>query len=71
MSETPRRHWLTRYDPDSGDEYGELCNCGIGDNHNAAEFQAYLDEVEHETAQLMERDLRERLEKEKGDGGPI
>lgn len=29
-------HWLTRYDPDDGEPYGEICHCGIGDDHDAA-----------------------------------
>lgn len=64
-------HWMTYFDPESGEAFGEACGCGIGDDHTAAEFNAYLDEAERETALQMERDLRERLEKEKGDGGPV
>lgn len=29
-------HWLTRYDPDDGEPYGELCDCAIGEDHNAS-----------------------------------
>ncbi len=29
-------HWLTRYDPDDGEPYGEICRCAIGDDHDAA-----------------------------------
>lgn len=29
-------HWLTRYDPDDGEAYGEVCRCEIGEDHNAA-----------------------------------
>lgn len=31
---TRERHWLTRYDPDDGEPYGELCPCEIGANHD-------------------------------------
>lgn len=29
-------HWLTRYDPDDGEPYGELCDCEIGEDHDGA-----------------------------------
>lgn len=29
-------HWLTRYDPDDGEPYGELCECEIGEDHDGA-----------------------------------
>lgn len=32
--DTPERHWLTRYDPDDGEPYGELCDCEIGEDHD-------------------------------------
>ena len=28
-------HWLIRYDPDDGEPYGEICDCEIGDDHDA------------------------------------
>ena len=28
-------HWLIRYDPDDGEPYGEVCDCEIGDDHDA------------------------------------
>lgn len=28
------RHWVTRYDPDDGEPFGELCDCPIGRDHN-------------------------------------
>ena len=27
-------HWLTLYDPDTGEPYGTLCDCGIGEDHD-------------------------------------
>ena len=27
--------WLIRYDPDDGEPYGEICDCEIGDDHDA------------------------------------
>lgn len=27
-------HWLTRYDPDNGEAYGEICDCEIGQDHD-------------------------------------
>ena len=27
--------WLIRYDPDDGEPYGEVCDCEIGDDHDA------------------------------------
>lgn len=30
-------HWMTRYDPDDGEPYGELCDCAIDEDHDAAE----------------------------------
>lgn len=29
-------HWLTKYDEDNGEPYGEVCDCEIGDDHNGA-----------------------------------
>lgn len=31
---TMMRHWVTRYDPDDGEPFGELCACEIGHDHN-------------------------------------
>lgn len=27
-------HWLTRYDLDDGEPYGEVCHCEIGEDHD-------------------------------------
>lgn len=27
-------HWLTRWDPDDGEPYGEVCHCDIGQDHD-------------------------------------
>lgn len=27
------RHWLTMYDPEDGEPYGELCTCDIDEDH--------------------------------------
>ncbi len=27
-------HWKTTYDPDDGTPIGELCDCGIGGDHD-------------------------------------
>jgi hypothetical protein len=29
-------HWLTRYDPDDGEPYGEVCSCSIGEDHDGS-----------------------------------
>ena len=29
-------HWKTTFDPDDGTPAGELCECGIGDDHDGA-----------------------------------
>jgi hypothetical protein len=44
-------HWLTRYDPDDGEPYGELCYCEVGDDHDAAGNSMGIvgpDEVPHD-----------------------
>lgn len=28
------RHWVTRFDPDDGTPYGELCDCEINADHD-------------------------------------
>lgn len=28
------RHWVTRFDPDDGQPYGELCECEIDQDHD-------------------------------------
>jgi hypothetical protein len=35
-------HCLTRYDPDDGEPYGYMCDCGLGEDHNGAEYNEYL-----------------------------
>jgi len=66
------KHRMASYDPDDGSPYYEPCECGIGEDHTVADFRAYVDEMERETALLMEDQLRERLAREReGDGGPI
>lgn len=32
----PGPHWLTRWDPDDGEPYGEVCRCEIGEDHDGA-----------------------------------
>jgi len=27
-------HWLTRYDPDDGEPYGDICDCEVGADHD-------------------------------------
>jgi hypothetical protein len=27
-------HWCTKFDPDDGQPYGELCDCPIGHDHD-------------------------------------
>jgi hypothetical protein len=27
-------HWCTRFDPEDGQPYGELCDCHIGQDHD-------------------------------------
>ncbi len=27
-------HWVTRFDPDDGEPYGEICDCDIGADHD-------------------------------------
>ncbi|MCW2901753.1 MAG: hypothetical protein JWO67_4018 [Streptosporangiaceae bacterium] len=27
-------HWLTRYDPEDGEPYGQTCDCEIGVDHD-------------------------------------
>lgn len=29
-------HWLTRFDPDDGSPYGQVCLCEIGEDHDGA-----------------------------------
>jgi len=29
-------HWVTRYDEEDGEPYGELCRCSIDADHDAA-----------------------------------
>lgn len=36
------KHWMTHYDSDDGAPYGMLCDCGLGDDHNAREYKEYL-----------------------------
>ncbi|MGH3836928.1 MAG: hypothetical protein ACRDSF_14710 [Pseudonocardiaceae bacterium] len=38
------RHWLTRYDPDDGEPYGEFCECPIGANHDGSGNLSELDD---------------------------
>lgn len=30
----PGLHWCTRFDPDDGQPYGEICDCHIGADHD-------------------------------------
>lgn len=40
-------HWLTRYDPDDGEPYGEVCACEIGEDHDGTgEPNGFDDEEE-------------------------
>ena len=32
----PGPHWLTRWDPDSGEPYGTVCDCEINEDHNGS-----------------------------------
>lgn len=54
-------HWVTFFDPESGEAFGEACRCELGDDHTAAEYRAFLDERERELAE----------EDEMGHGGPV
>jgi len=36
------RHWKTAYDPDDGEPYGEICECGLGEDHNVREYNEFL-----------------------------
>lgn len=51
------RHWMTHYDPADGAPYADLCDCGLDEDHTAADYRAYIDE--------LERALAEEAEKEK------
>lgn len=31
---TTMRHWVTRFDPDDGEPFGELCTCEIDHDHD-------------------------------------
>lgn len=31
---TRMRHWVTRYDPDDGTPFGELCDCPLDEDHD-------------------------------------
>lgn len=48
------RHWMSKWDPDSGDTYGELCDCGLDEDHTAADYRAYIDELERALAEQDE-----------------
>jgi hypothetical protein len=45
-------HWLTRWDPDDGEPYGEVCRCEIGKDHDGAgnPFPVTADDPEPEDA---------------------
>lgn len=61
-------HWMTTWDPGTGELLGALCECGLGEDHTGAEYEAYMDMVETETARAhAEAEAHERH----GDGGPI
>lgn len=32
-TETAQQHWLTKFDPDDGQPYGQICECEIGKHH--------------------------------------
>jgi hypothetical protein len=37
-------HWLTRYDEDDGEPYGQVCDCHIGKDHDGAGQLMFTDE---------------------------
>jgi hypothetical protein len=41
---------MTRYDPDDGEPYGNVCDCGIGEDHNGAEYNEWLLDLEQARA---------------------
>lgn len=40
----PATHWLTRYDEDDGEPYGQVCGCPIGRDHDGAGQLMFTDE---------------------------
>lgn len=45
-------HWLTRYDPDDGEPYGDLCRCGIGLDHDVDGNLNNPDQIEKLTSTM-------------------
>lgn len=43
------RHWLTRFDPDGGEPYGQLCDCEIGRHHDGNGDLSEPDDASDET----------------------
>lgn len=39
-------HWLTKYDPQDGEPYGEVCICEIGDDHDGTGELTFPDDEE-------------------------
>lgn len=50
----PAAHWLTRFGPDDGEPYGEVCSCGIGADHDGAGHRMFTDDEDDQ-----EEDRRE------------
>lgn len=36
MAGTDVSHWLTRWDTDTGEPYGQVCQCAIGQDHDGS-----------------------------------
>lgn len=40
---------MTEYDPDDGEPFGTVCDCGLGEDHNRREYNEFLTLMDEES----------------------